>query len=252
MIFWVALRKELLEAWRSYRVLMVAVVLVAFGLLSPLLAKLTPEFFKLLPQGEEFARLVPAPTASDAVAQYLKNVSQFGVLLAVLMAMGIVAQEKDKGTAALVLAKPMPRGAFLLAKFVALAVTFLLSLALAGASCYYYTWILFRPLDFTGWLALNGLLWLFLLVYVALTLLCSTVARSQVVAGGLAFAGVVVLSILGAIPRLGQAMPGQLLTWGTRLAMGAQRHSWSALAVSLALLAAALAAAWLSLRQQEL
>jgi hypothetical protein len=52
MIFVAALRKELLEQWRIRRLLVVAVVLLIFGLLSPLLARSTPELIGLLPEAE--------------------------------------------------------------------------------------------------------------------------------------------------------------------------------------------------------
>ena len=58
---------------------------------------------------------------------------------------------------------------------------------------------------------------LFVLVYVALTLLCSTLSRSQIVAGGLAFGLVILQSGVGAIPRVGEWLPGQLLAWGAGL-----------------------------------
>jgi ABC-2 type transport system permease protein len=252
MIFLVALRKELFEQWRSYRLLVVVVVLLAFGLLSPLAAKFTPELMKLLPNGEQIAKLIPSPTTADAVAQYLKNSSQFGVVLALLMTMGAVAQEKDKGTAALVLVKPMPRIAFLWAKFAALAVTFMIGIMVAGAACYYYTSILFEALDIPHWFALNGLLLLYVLVYVALTLLCSTVSRSQVVAGGLAFGLVFLFAGISAIPSMGELLPGQLLAWGAGLVAGSTKAAWSALWVSVAVIAAALAGAWVIFERQEL
>src|SRR5438128_3043689 len=92
MAFWVALRKELWEQWRSYRLLIAAVVLGAFGLSSPLLAKVTPEIIRLLPNGDQIAGLIPPPTTLDAVDQYLKNMSQFAIILAILLSMGSVAQ----------------------------------------------------------------------------------------------------------------------------------------------------------------
>ncbi|MBI5828976.1 MAG: ABC transporter permease subunit, partial [Chloroflexi bacterium] len=122
--FFVLLRKEWLEQWRTYRLLVVGVVLVVFGLLSPLIAKYTPELIKLVPEGEAIAALIPTPTALEAVAQYLKNMSQFGGILALLLTMGAVAQEKDKGTAAMMLVKTLSRLAFLAAKFAALALMF--------------------------------------------------------------------------------------------------------------------------------
>jgi ABC-2 type transport system permease protein len=252
-ILWVVLRKEMMEQWRSYRLLIVAVVLLLFGLASPLIAKYGPEILRLaLPEGDEILKLMPAPTVADAVSQYLKNITQFGVLLAVLMAMGAVSLEKDKGTAALMLVKPIPRSVFLLAKFLALGLTFAVGVILAGIAAYYYTLLLFGPLSLSAWFALNGLLLVFLLVYVALTLLCSTLTESQVVSGGLAFGVVVVLSGLGAVPRLGKGLPGQLNTWAGNLVTGTTEPAWIALGVSMGLIVAALLVAWQVLEHQEL
>lgn len=252
MIFFVALRKELLEQWRTYRMLIVGAVLLAFGLTSPLIARLTPELVRLMPNGDQIAALVPAPTSADAVAQYVKNMSQFGVLLAVLMAMGAVAQEKDKGTAALVLAKPMPRGVFLWAKFAAFGLTFGLSVFAAGAAAYYYTLLLFEPLDAGAWLALNALVWLFCLVYVALTLSFSAVTRSQASAGGLALGAIILLAGLGALPRIGAWLPGQLIAWGAEVVGGGGEAHWPALWVSVGLIGAALVGGQVLLERQEL
>lgn len=250
--FWVALRKELMEQWRSYRLLIASVILVIFGLLSPLTAKYTPELLKLLPNGEAIAQLVPPPTAMDSVGQYVKNIGQFGVILALLMTMGVVAQEKDKGTAAMVLVKPLPRGLFLLAKFVALGLTFTTSIVLAGIACYYYTLLLFKALDVKAWLALNGLMLLFVLVYVALTLFCSTVTKSQVAAGGLAFGVLLVLAIPGSIPGIGEYLPNQLVNWGVSLMAGQTEMYWPAFWLSLGLILVAFISAWLIFERQEL
>lgn len=252
MIFLVALHKEILELWRSYRLLIVAAVLVAFGLLSPLTAKYTPELMKLLPNGEAIAAFIPTPSAADAVAQYLKNISQFSIILALLMTMGTVAHEKERGTAGMLLVKPLPRWAFLLAKFVALGLTFAASLAVAGAGCYYYTLILFEPLRIGPWVVLNLLVLVFVLVYVALTLMSSVLTKSPAAAGGLAFALLIVLAIPGALPKVGEYLPGQLINWGAGLMTGSDVSAWPALWVSLGLMIGALALAWLAFEKQEL
>jgi ABC-2 type transport system permease protein len=252
-ILWVVLRKELVEQWRSYRLLIVGLVLLLFGLASPLLAKYAPQLIRLaLPEGEQILNLIPPPTVADAVSQYLKNLTQFGILLAVLMAMGSVAQEKDRGTAGLMLVKPIPRGVFLAAKFVALGLTFAVGILLAGIAGYYYTLLLFEPLSLPAWLGLNGLLLVFILVYVAVTLLCSTLTESQVVSGGLALGFVLVLSGLGAVPRLGDYMPGQLNTWAAKLVTVPGEPAWAALGVSIGLIIVALLCAGLVFERQEL
>jgi ABC-2 type transport system permease protein len=254
MIFWVVLRKELLEQWRSYRLLVVAVVLLLFGgFIAPLTAKYTPELIKALaPQGDEFAGLIPTPTATVAVQEYVESISQFGVLVALLVAMGAVAREKDKGTAALMLSKPLSRGVFLAAKFVALGMTFTLGILIAGAACYYYTMLLFEALDLSSWLALNGLLLLFLLVYVALTLFCSTLTKSQVVGGGLAFGLLMLLTAIGALPTVGDYLPGRLVSWAAGLMGGSAKASWSAVWGSLGLILVSMFGAWAIFVRQEL
>jgi len=253
MSFGTAFRKEWLEQRRSYRLLVTAVVLTLFGLLSPLIARYTPDIIRMaLPQSEEILKLIPPPSAADSVAQYLKNITQLGVLLALLMAMGLVAQEKDKGTAALMLSKPMGRTVFLLAKFASLALTFTLSIALAGAAGYYYTLVLFGSMDPGAWLGLNVMVLVFLLVYVSLTLLCSTLTKSQVLAGGLATGVWMALSLLGALPRIGDYSPRQVIGWATALGTGTAQTYWPALGVSLTLIVVALAGACAIFNRQEL
>jgi ABC-2 type transport system permease protein len=253
MNFLIVLRKELLEQWRTYKLLIVAAVLVVFGLISPLLAKLTPELLKAVPNmPPALALAIPAPTLADAVSQYVKNMSQFGILLALLMSMGSVAQEKERGTAAMMLTRQVSRETFLLAKFTALAITFAASLVLAALGCWYYTLLLFQALDWGPFLALNGLMLVVFLDYIAMTLLCSTLARSQAAAAGLAFCGLVLLGGLGALPRIGDYLPGKLFSWGTALLIGKADPAWPALWISLGLILVMLLAAGIIFRHQEL
>jgi ABC-2 type transport system permease protein len=252
MSLFVAFRKEWKELLRSYRLLIVAVVLVFFGLTSPLLAKFTPEIVTLIPGGDVISLVIPTPTVWDAVAQYVKNMGQFGIILALLLTMGAIAQEKDKGTAAMMLVKPLPRGSFLSAKFLAIAVMFAITLLAAGIACYYYTLLLFEAMDFLNWLVLNSLLLLYILVYVAITLFSSTLTKSQAAAGGVALGLMALLGLVGAIPGLGKYLPGELISWGTRIMQGDPTVSWTAFGVSLSLILVSLLAAWLIFRRQEL
>jgi ABC-2 type transport system permease protein len=253
MIFLLSLRKELRGQWRSGRMLVMLAILVFFGLSSPLLAKFTPDMLALIPGASQFSQLVPTPTMADAVAQYIKNASQFGIILALVLAMGAVAIEKDKGTAALLLVKPLPRATFILAKFAALAIGFALSLVIGALGAWYYTVLLFGVLPLGAFMALNGLLWLQVLVYLAVTIFFSTLSRSQAVAAGLGVAFLLFLSLLGAFPGLRPLLPDNLLAWGVGLTLGQPiQPAWGALAVSLGLIAAALLGACRLLRRQEL
>ena len=253
MNFLIMLRKELIEQWRTKRMLVVAAVLVIFGLASPLLAKVTPDMLKLIPNAPAArAGLFPTPTVADAVSQYIKNMGQFGILLALLMSMGSVAQEKERGTAAMLLTHPVSRLTFLLAKFVALAFTFAVSLAVAALGCWYYTLLLFKALPWGPFLALNGLILLVFLVYVAVTLLCSTLVRTQGAAAGLSFAAMVIIAGVGSLPRIDDYFPGRLFSWGGMLVLGGGDPAWAAFWISLGIIVLALAIAWLYFEREEI
>ena len=71
---------------------------------------------------------------------------------------------KERGTAALMLSKPLPRTSFILSKFLGVAVVLLTAILVAALGGYYYTLFLFEPLPVGTWLAFNGLMGLLLLL----------------------------------------------------------------------------------------
>jgi len=246
------LRKELLEQWRTRRLLVVAVVFTALGIGSPLLARYTPELVKAL-AGDQFQIVLPPPTAADAVSQFLKNVGQAGVLSAILLAMGSVAVEKERGTAALLLTKPVSRAAFLLAKLLAIASTLLVGLLLAAIGGYYYTAILFEALPPLGWAAMAGLLLLGLVAYASLAFLGSALTRSSLAAAAIGIGALIVLAVVSALPTVGPFTPGGLNAPGAALAVGKDAGGVvGPLVVNLAGIAAIFGIAWLAFRRQEL
>ncbi|MDP9468586.1 MAG: ABC transporter permease [Chloroflexota bacterium] len=246
------LRKELLEAWRTRRMLVVAAVFTAFGIASPFLARYLPELIEAL-AGGQFEIVLPPPSVGDAADQFLKNVGQAGILTAVLLAMGSVAVEKERGTAALVLSKPASRGAYLLAKMVAITVTLGVGLALASAGGYAYTALLFEALPPIGWAAMTGLLLLELVAYAALTFLGSVLARSSVAAAAIGVGGLLVVALISALPTIGAYTPGGLSGPARALALGTDAGGViGPVLVNLGLVAALLLVAWLAFRRQEL
>jgi ABC-2 type transport system permease protein len=248
----VMLRKELLEQWRTRRLPVVAVVFGAIGIGSPLLARYTSELVEAL-AGDQFQIVLPPPTAADAVDQFLKNVGQAGVLTAILLAMGSVAVEKERGTAALLLTKPVSRAAFLLAKLLAIGTTLLIGLIVAAIGGYAYTAILFEALPAAGWSAMAGLLLLALVAYASFTFLGSALSRSSLAAAAIGIGAMILLAIVSVLPGIGPLTPGGLNTPGAALALGKDPGAViGPLLVNLAGLAGVFAVTWLSFRRQEL
>jgi len=238
------------ELLRTYRLLIAVAVLGLFGLVSPILAYFTPQLVERL--GPEFGALVPAPTMVDALVQYQKNLVQFGALLAILLGMGSITREKESGTAGMLLSKPVSRFEFLLAKLAAQVMTFAFAIALAAVGCYLYTWLFFEAPRIWSFIAMNLLLASFLTFYVAVAVSASAVAPSTTVAGALALAVLIVLSILGSLPAVRPYAPNAILDWASSVVSGGAHSQWPALAISFALGAIVWLATWAAFRRQEL
>jgi ABC-2 type transport system permease protein len=252
--FAVFLRKELREALRSNRLVVVSAVFLLLGIISPLTAKYTPELLKLIGTGQSGVTITfPAPVVTDAIAQYLKNVAGTGILIALLVPMGMVAREKERGTAAFALAKPLSREAYLAAKLVALLVMMAVGVALAALATWFYTALLFKPIAPGGFLACTLLILFSLLVYALLTFLGSVLARSQLPAVGVGIAAWFIISLIGIVPSATKYTPAGLLDPASALALGkAPQHLGTALAANIVIVIVVLALAWLAFRRQEL
>jgi ABC-2 type transport system permease protein len=250
--FGVMLRKELLEQLRTWRLLIVAVVFAVFGIGSPIVARYTPEIVKAL-AGNQFSGIIPTPTMADAVSQFQKNLGQTGVLAAILLAMGSVAVEKERGTAALLLTKPLSRAAFLCAKLVAISGTLLVSTAAAGIGAYVYTAVLFSAPPLGGFAAMSALLFLSLLAYASLTFVGSVLSRSSLVAAGIGIGAMVFLISISALPAIGTWTPGHLAVAGMAMALGQPATDLvQPLLATVGAVVVLFGLAWLSFRRQEL
>ncbi|HVB21729.1 MAG TPA: ABC transporter permease subunit [Ktedonobacteraceae bacterium] len=207
--FWPMLKKELYEQYRTYRTLIALVILLLLGLSAPIVTKLTPDLLQNLGGGIKI--VLPPQTATDSLNSYIKNMVQLPAIMIILLTMGCVADERNHGTAATVLTKPVPRAVFVLAKFLAYCLLIFTGTVLTAVGAYFYTYQLFSALPSGPFLLLNLALFIFFMLLLALTVLASVLFRNAIAAGGVAFAGFLVLSILPALnATVAQALPSAL------------------------------------------
>lgn len=240
-------RKELKEQLRTYKLFILAGVFLLFGIVNPLSIYFLPE---LVP--EEMAAMLPAFTAVEVVGEYVEMLLSMGMLAVILIGMGAIATERDRGTAAMVLCKPVGRGSFIVAKLVGLSLTILVGLALGGLACYFYTSFLFGGLEASAFLSLHLLLGLFFITCLAVILLCSSLVKNQLAAGGMALVAIIGGGIVSGIPAIGDYTPNRLVSWGTELVAGPAPSAWWAVAVSLGIIVVCLFLSWLVLQRKEL
>lgn len=254
--FRVLLRKELAEAWQTRRLPVVAGLFAVIGMLSPLTARYLPEIMQAA-LGDQLPVTLPAPTTIDAVQQLQKNLAQLGALAAIALAMGSVSGELDRGTAALVLAQPVTRPAFLAAKLVAIGVVLAIATLFAALAAFVYTAVLFEVPPIGGWLAMAVLSWLALTVWAALTFVASAATGSTMAAAGIGFVALIGLSLASIVPAVDRLLPTGLTAPSVLLASGATAtldggRLLTALLGTLVIIGACLALAVLTFRRREL
>jgi ABC-2 type transport system permease protein len=255
MGFRALLRKELREQIRTYRLVAVAALFALLGIISPVTDRYTKELINAIgTEGGSISITLPPPSLDGVATQLLKNLSQFGLICAILLAAGSVAWEKERGTAALILTKPASRAAFLASKLVAMSISLALSVALGCAFCYLYTALLY-PSNFPlgGYVAMALLLWWMLVGFTVLTMLGSTLTRSAIAAAGIAIVLLIVFGLIGVLPVVGPYMPVSLAVPAHKLMIG-QDPGWllGPLVFNVLLVPALFLVTWLVFRHQEL
>lgn len=134
-------KKELTENIRNYRLLIMLAIFLIFGLMSPLLAKFTPQLMEALMPN--LAEAFENPTALDSWTQFYKNVSSLGLSLTIILFSSCLSGEYAKGTLTIMLTKGLSRPAVVLSKFFAAAIILTVSYWLSfGVTCGYtaYLW----------------------------------------------------------------------------------------------------------------
>jgi ABC-2 type transport system permease protein len=246
--FPVLLRKEIRGTWRTHRVLIVLAVFLLLGLGTPLLLNYIEAF---LP-GEESGVVMPEFTATDVAAEYLESMGQIGLIVVILVAMGAVAKERESGTAAMTLSKPVGTGSFIGAKLMALVLVLAVGFAAGALGCYLYTVILFGDLDAWRFFLAALVAALYLLVCLAATLMYSSLFRSQLAAGGLALLTMILLTATSGLPVMEDYGPGTLLSWSGRILAGTGPDVWGAVAAGLGLVVATTLLGWQTFKRKEL
>lgn len=251
--FSVFLGKEFTEIVRTWRLWVLPVIMIVFGVLSPVLAKITPQLLDSI-AGDQVGMVIelPEPTTIDAYLQFMKNNAQIALFAIIISMAGMVSSERKSGTAALVLTKPVSRGGFITAKVVSNWILVAVSTLLGWLACLGVTAVLFEVELVTefakatvGWMALA-------LMLVAVMGLLSVAIKSQAGAAGAGlgvYLGIVVLSAWG--PARDNTFAG-LFTAGDRLVMGEDPALALPIATAIAASLLCVALAVVIFRRQEL
>lgn len=202
--------KEIREQMRTYKTLIILLVLLLFGISSPIFAKMMPEFLGKMDL--DYQIIMPEPTYLDAFGQFFNNMNQMVVIVMILVFSGVISQEKNKGTLVLMLTKRISRVSFVLSKFIAMVILWTTGYVVASLVCIYYTNYVFPAADFSHLFLPLFCLWLFIVLILAITIFTSSLSSNPYLGTFGAFVGWFVLLMSSYIPKLKEFSPLLLST----------------------------------------
>lgn len=205
-------KKEFLEILRTGKGYILLLVFAAFGIMNPMMAKLTPWLFDMLSdslksQGITMGKVTV--TAMTSWEQYYKNMSMEFIVLVILFC-GILVNEYQKGTLINVLTKGLPRWKVIASKGITMLVIWSICYWMCFGITYGYN-AYFWDNRIASHVALAGLysylfgVWLCSVILLASAYL-NTFASVLLSVGG-AYAVVYLLSI---VPKLADYLPVKL------------------------------------------
>lgn len=215
------LEKEVIEAWRTYRLGVVCALFVLLGIAAPVLTRYVPALVNLGQGGGELG--LEEMGLPDVLDLFLRNLLLFGGLAGLFLAMGAVAGERERGTLSLVLAKPIGRAAFLWAKLVGVGLVLGAGIALAVLAAWLYSAMLFQATPVQPWVALASIAWLSTMVTASVTFAGSVVATSSAGAAAIGLGWLALIGLGSTIATLNTWLPSGL--FDVALAAGLQEVS---------------------------
>lgn len=207
------LAKDALEQLKTYRLLIAVVVFLIFGLTSPVLMKMMP---KMIPVTETTGglqmKIIGEASLADAASQYIGLVTQMGILLVIIFAMGALTGSGSRKVESMLLSKPISRSDYLLSKYTVNALMFIIAITLGTLAFYGYSVVLYGYFSPAGLPVSIVCTSVFFLLVLALTILFSALMKSSAAAGGLALISLFAAAVVpGFFRPIKNYVPGHLM-----------------------------------------
>lgn len=238
------LGKELLEIRRTWQFMAMVIVFTLVAVLGPVIVRIVVAVTD--PKGG-------GPSARDILGGVVGGaIPGLGVFMAIIVAMGALAGERSSGTAAMTLSKPVSRSAFVLAKFLAITIAIVASVAFASVVTYLLTLVLFGAGNILRFELGILVVTIFLIFVASITLFWSANFTRPLLAAGIAYATFVLMQPFQLIPHAVRYIPISTAPYGASIISGKTGNEWPALGIASALTIILAFASWVVFRRKEL
>ncbi len=225
-------RLEILRLYRTYRIWILLAVFALFGALGPLTARFLPEIVDALGGGVEIA--VPTPTPELAMAGYLGNALQIGMLAIAFVSAAALAFDANTEMSVYLRTRASIRQ-ILMPRYAVNATAAVVSFFLGTAIAYIGTAVLIDAPRLGGTVVATLLLAVYLAFVVALTGVAASFVKSVPGAALIAVSVLIVTGVIGLIPQVEPWLPSNLVGSFDVLISGGAFDYWRSLVVTIVL-----------------
>ena len=246
-------KKDLVEQWRTKKILILTIIFLFVAISSPIMAKLLPEIMKSVSVPGMVISL-PLPTYLDAIDQYIKNIGQIALLVIIFIVAGAISDEKSRKTLEILLTKPISRAAFVLSKFKSYFISVSAIFTLCSIIFYCYTTSILGGFNLINFVIMAALVLFYTLMIMSLTILASTIVKNSIIAGGIGFFSYIIFgTIFSLIECLKPYSPGMIFEiYGDVVKSGWTNDLIWPLIITAAVIFASAISAILIFRRQEI
>jgi ABC-2 type transport system permease protein len=222
-------RLEWLRLNRTRRLLLLVGVFVFFAILGPITTRYLPEILERVGAGIEIT--LPEPTAELALAEFMSNALQIGVLAVAFVAAAALAFDANQEmavflrTRASIVSIVTPR-------FVVSAGASVIALILGAAVAFSEVGVLFDWPDPVRYVIAVALISLYLVFTVALAALVAAFVRSVPAVALITVGIIILLGILSLVPKLGRWLPSALAGGFDAIIAGGDFTFWPAISAT--------------------
>ena len=212
-------KKEWTQAWKSFKFVALLIVFAIVGIMSPLVALLTPEILGSVLEEEMRGFTLPEPTAYDSFAQFYSNLNQLGLLIFIILFGSVLTFECSRGTLINLLTKGLSRSIVIHTKALFLLIVWTVAYAIAATLTYFYTIFYWdEPLN-----QLFGALftsWFFGVFLISLILFASVLFKNFIVVLSAVLVVVFAFMLLAIHPDIAEWLPNYIVSHNVALIEG--------------------------------
>ncbi len=209
----ILLKKDLLELYRTNKILILGIIFLLVGIMSPLFAFYTPHIMEMV--AKEYPDVIiefPDPTYIDSYMQLFKNISQIGLFVLIIVYSSLIVEERQKATYANLLINGTTRLNFILSKVIAQVIVFTIVYIASITSFLIYTAILFDTVFAVNFLIAISSYYVYSIFLIGIINLISSLSKTVITTIILNFLIFFILMASNFIPKIGKYLPNYLTT----------------------------------------